>query len=304
MIDIGVAGVVGADRLADGDELYDGGFSPGVDLRGDVYGPANYLAYAPFEQLFGWEGAWDDVPAAHAAAIGFDLACVAGLVLLGRRLRAGSEGRALGWALGFAWVACPWTLYTLNANANDALVAALGIGALLALRSPPGARRPGRARRGGEVRLGGAGAAVRHRRRRAALGEARLSSRSPSRSSRPRSRSRSCPTAVCASSMTAPSATRRPAARRSASGARRRRSTSFSRWPAQRRSRSRSGSRSIHGSKTPAQIAALAAAVTIAVQLTATHWFYFYVVWFLPFVLVASFAAHLRIEGSDAGRRP
>jgi hypothetical protein len=40
------------------------------------------------------------------------------------------------------------------------------------------------------------------------------------------------------------------------------------------------------------QVAALAAAVTIAIQLGATHWFYFYVVWFLPFVLVASFASH------------
>ena len=32
--------------------------------------------------------------------------------------------------------------------------------------------------------------------------------------------------------------------------------------------------------KTPVQIAALAVALTIAVQLTASHWFYFYVVWF------------------------
>ncbi len=43
--------------------------------------------------------------------------------------------------------------------------------------------------------------------------------------------------------------------------------------------------------KTPAQVAALAAAVLIAVQLGATHWFYFYVVWFLPLVLVALFVA-------------
>jgi hypothetical protein len=43
--------------------------------------------------------------------------------------------------------------------------------------------------------------------------------------------------------------------------------------------------------KTPIQIAALATAVTIAVQLTAGHWFYFYVVWFLPFVLVTSFSS-------------
>ena len=75
VIDIGVAGVIGADRIADGQPLYEGGFSLGLDLKGDVYGPANYLAYVPFEQLFGWDGVWDaDVPAAHAAAIAFDLA--------------------------------------------------------------------------------------------------------------------------------------------------------------------------------------------------------------------------------------
>jgi hypothetical protein len=43
--------------------------------------------------------------------------------------------------------------------------------------------------------------------------------------------------------------------------------------------------------KSPIQVAALAAAVLIAVQLGATHWFYFYVVWFLPFVLAALFAS-------------
>jgi hypothetical protein len=32
---------------------------------------------------------------------------------------------------------------------------------------------------------------------------------------------------------------------------------------------------------------ALAGAVTIAVQLPATHWFYYYIMWFLPFLLVA-----------------
>src|SRR4051794_33468947 len=118
--------------------LYEGAFSPGLDLRGDVYGPINYLAYLPFTAIFGWDGVWDaDVPAAHAAAIAFDLACILGLVVLGRRLREGDQGRSLGWALAFAWVACPWTLYVMNANANDALIAALGIGAMITLRSPP-----------------------------------------------------------------------------------------------------------------------------------------------------------------------
>ena len=43
------------------------------------------------------------------------------------------------------------------------------------------------------------------------------------------------------------------------------------------------------------QVAALAAAVLIATQLPAGHWFYFYIVWFAPFVLIALFASH--VEG-------
>jgi hypothetical protein len=39
-----------------------------------------------------------------------------------------------------------------------------------------------------------------------------------------------------------------------------------------------------------ARICALAAGVTIAVQLPALHWFYYYILWFLPFVLVALLA--------------
>jgi uncharacterized BrkB/YihY/UPF0761 family membrane protein len=40
------------------------------------------------------------------------------------------------------------------------------------------------------------------------------------------------------------------------------------------------------------QLAALGAAVLIALQLAVTHWFYLYVVWFVPFVLVAMFGAY------------
>jgi hypothetical protein len=39
-------------------------------------------------------------------------------------------------------------------------------------------------------------------------------------------------------------------------------------------------------------LAALAAAVVIVLQLGVTHWFYLYIVWFLPFVLVALFARY------------
>ena len=47
-IDVGYAGVVGADRIADGEQLY-GNFPDDVS-QGDTYGPVNYYAYVPFEQ--------------------------------------------------------------------------------------------------------------------------------------------------------------------------------------------------------------------------------------------------------------
>src|SRR3954453_6288696 len=137
VIDIGVAGVVGADHITHGQELYAGNFAHGLAIRGGVYAPFNYLAYVPFELIFPWNGHWGSVPAAHAAAITFDLLTAIGLWALGRRLRAGPPGRALGVGLAFAWLAYPFTLYTMNANANDSLVALLLVGAMLAVTSAP-----------------------------------------------------------------------------------------------------------------------------------------------------------------------
>ena len=39
--------------------------------------------------------------------------------------------------------------------------------------------------------------------------------------------------------------------------------------------------------KTAVQVAALGAAVLIAVQLGLSHWFYLYIVWWLPLALIA-----------------
>ena len=77
---------------------------------------------------------WDDLPAAHAAAVAFDLACVAGLWLAGRRLR----GPGFGLLLAYLWVTFPFTLLVANSGANDALVGALVLAAFLctAGRSP------------------------------------------------------------------------------------------------------------------------------------------------------------------------
>jgi hypothetical protein len=133
VIDVGYAGVIGADRLADGDKLY-GGF-PKDNEHGDTYGPVTYAAYVPFEQVLPWSGRWDDLPAAHAAAVTFDLLCMALLFLIGRRMR----GPTLGLALAYAWAANPFTLYALDCNVNDGLVAALVLAAI-ATASSPGAR--------------------------------------------------------------------------------------------------------------------------------------------------------------------
>ena len=45
------------------------------------------------------------------------------------------------------------------------------------------------------------------------------------------------------------------------------------------------------------QVAALGAAVLIATQLIAIHWFYLYIVWFAPFLLVALFGEYSTTRG-------
>ena len=144
VIDVGYAGVVGADRIASGEPIYGEGAFPDDNPTGDTYGPANYYAYVPFELAFPWSGEWDQLPAGHAAAIFFDLATVAGLFLLGGRLRPraggglwpGREGRSLGVVLAFGWSAYPYTALALQSNSNDALVGALVVWALVAFASP------------------------------------------------------------------------------------------------------------------------------------------------------------------------
>ncbi len=133
-IDVGYAGVVGADRIAHGEPVYDN--FPGEVPQGDTYGPTNYLAYVPFELIWPWQGSWDDLPAAHGAAVGFDLATFALLIWLGLRIRPGPAGRKLAATLAFGWAAYPYTAFALESNSNDTLVAAFLVAVLLALARP------------------------------------------------------------------------------------------------------------------------------------------------------------------------
>jgi hypothetical protein len=133
-IDVGYAGVVGADRVAHGEPIYDN--FPSDVSQGDTYGPVNYYAYVPFERIWPWSGTWNDLPAAHGAAVFFDLATFALLILLGRRIRPGPSGNKLAATLSFGWAAYPYTAFALLSNSNDTLVAMLLVATLLVLARP------------------------------------------------------------------------------------------------------------------------------------------------------------------------
>jgi hypothetical protein len=131
VIDVGYAGVIGASKLVHGAPLY--GHWPLSNAYGDTYGPINYLAYIPFQQIFGWSGVWDSLPAAHAASITFDLLTMIALFVLGRRL----GGRKLGVVLAYLWASYPFALFVLASDSNDSLVALLLVVMLLVASSAP-----------------------------------------------------------------------------------------------------------------------------------------------------------------------
>jgi hypothetical protein len=51
--------------------------------------------------------------------------------------------------------------------------------------------------------------------------------------------------------------------------------------------------------RTTAQVAALGAAVLVATQVIAIHWFYLYIDWIVPFVLVALFCEYRTSRGRE-----
>ena len=300
VIDIGFANVVGADLIGDGQGVYDGSFSPLID-RGDSYGPLSYIAYIPFEQLFPWGGGLEELPAAHAAAIVFDLAVVGLLYLAGTRLRAGREGRDLGIALAFAWLAYPYTLYALDANGgNDALVAALLVAALIVFASP--------LRRGVAI---GLGAAVKF----GPLALAPLFAAGPGER---RVRSTVLFTIAFVAVWAAvllpllPEGGFREFYDRTF-GYQASRGSPFSVWGLEPSLGWLQDIARVFPvllglalfvipwRRTALQAAALGAAVLIATQVGSTHWFYFFILWWTPYVLVSAFATQERITVARGG---
>jgi len=130
VIDVGYAGVVGADRILSGEIPY--GNMPSDVGTGDTYGPLNYLLYVPFVLMFGFSGEWDFLPAAHALTAFSFVAGGIALLVAGYRL-SGPKGGA---AMVFAWAAFPYTIYATNNNTNDVIVAAIAAIGLAAATSP------------------------------------------------------------------------------------------------------------------------------------------------------------------------
>lgn len=130
VIDVGYAGVVGADRILGGEIPY--GNMPADVGTGDTYGPLNYLLYVPFVLMFGFSGNWDFLPAAHALTMFSFVAGGMALFITGYRL-SGPKGGA---AMVFAWAAFPYTVYATNNNTNDIIVAAVSAIGLAAVSSP------------------------------------------------------------------------------------------------------------------------------------------------------------------------
>ncbi|HEU5362674.1 MAG TPA: hypothetical protein VFU56_04985 [Gaiellaceae bacterium] len=164
VIDVGYSGVIGADRIWHGQSPYGHFPQETVDGRdlpkcgpadssgevrdrvqangrcetanplGDTYGPVAYLAYIPGYLIFGWSHKWDKLPSVHFTSILFDLLALLGLAVVGRRL----GGPRVGAAAAFAWAAWPFTQYASSSNTNDSIGPALLVWGLVAVTSDLG----------------------------------------------------------------------------------------------------------------------------------------------------------------------
>jgi Glycosyltransferase family 87 len=290
VIDVGTASALGAFKILHGQSIYYTSIG-----HGDTYGPLAYLAYVPFEAI--WSGSWRYLPAARAAAITFDLLTIGGLLALGMRLRCGSAGRRLGLLLAWLWAACPFSVLGMVKSTNDGLVALIVVLVMLALNSP--------VKRGVLVGIGAASKFFP-----AILLPLVAVGRGDADQQTVRKVLAAFAITVGASiALFLPSGGIQEMWDHTI-GFQLRRSDIFSIW-------------ALHptlapiklaveafvvilcvavafrprGARTPAQVAALAAALTVAVQLPAVHWFYLYIVWFLPLVLIAVLTADVPEAG-------
>ncbi len=289
--DIGYASVYGASNIHEGWPLYVADHN-----HLDTYGPITYLAYLPFELVFPLHSLRHDyLPAAHAAAIAFDLLSIAGLTVLGRRLRPGESGRRLGLVLAFAWAASPFTFLNLMANTNDGLVPLFVIWALVAISSP--------VRRGLLLGLGAA----------AKFAPLALAGLFATANGDRRRRSALFCLAMAAATAIPILIYAKPGGLgvfwSQTLGFQFHRHSFLSIWgqypqlePLKLAVQAGAVGLALAASlpsrrRTTAQVGTLAGAILIALQLSAAHWYFFYIAWFMPGVLLALFALEPRAEG-------
>ena len=164
MIDVGYAGVIGADRLAGGERALRRASRPTTSTATPTARSPTWPTCRSSCCCRG-AGTWDDLPAAHAAAVAFDLGCARPAVparppAARRRARAAARLPVAGLpvhAAGRRTRAPTTRSWRCSCSARCSRAGAAG-----------GARRAGRARRADEVRAARAGAAVRHATGRAA----------------------------------------------------------------------------------------------------------------------------------------
>ena len=288
VIDVGYSGVIGADRLADGDPLY-GGW-PKDNEHGDTYGPFAYVAYLPFEQLLPWSGRVGR-PAGGARRGDRSSTCSRSrcLFLLGRRVGGTVAGHRARVRLGGLPVHALRAEHELERRARHAARARRA-----ARRDERAGARGARSRLAGMAKFAPAALApvlatygLAGRPWREQLGRLLLFAGAfllvtvgaPARSA----------STTCACSGTGRSASRPTATRRSRSGA----CTSCD--GLQRVVQAAGVILALALAVVPrrqdlAGLAALCAAVLIALQLGVGYWFYLYLVWFFPLVMLAVLA--------------
>ena len=323
VIDVGLSGVIGAERISVGqdpygnfpiegnrpacgpadasgevrDRIQTNGRCEAADAQGDTYGPVSYLAYLPGYWVFGWSGKWDSLPTAHATSILWDTLCLIGLWLVGLRF----GGPRLAAMLAFGWAAWPFSQYSSMSNTNDMIQPALLVWAFWFLTSP--ALRGAFAALSALVKFApliGAPALVGlPRRARQPLAEAPSS---------PEPRLRGRPRSSCSSSTGTPLARRGrvlPREPSATSSAAPRRSRSAGLAPVPRRrgyptctsssgsapGRARRGALAAlplaRAAASALQIAAFTEALLIEFEVVLTHWSWLYLPWFFPFVAFA-----------------
>jgi hypothetical protein len=234
---------------------------------------------------------WSYLLPVREAAIAFDLLTIAGLIWLGIRLRGGRTGLRLGLLLGWLWAACPFTVLGMEKSTNDGLVALIVVLVMLVLTSP--------IKRGIVVGLGAASKF---------FPAVLLPLAAVGLGNEPRSTIRKVLAGFVIATGASFAIFMPPGGVQEVwnhtIGYQLTRSDIFSIWAlhpslAPAKDLVELGAVALavlvafrpRGPRTHTQVAALAAAVIIAVQLPAMHWFYMYIVWFFPLVLFAVLGA-------------